>query len=278
MRPNSPTNTPSTSTPNSKPRLQDSDRILGYNGETLNYYSDLRMEEFNNRVTTVDVLRDSNMVRLNLDRVGQTFIDEGIRRPFALFPWKLQPWIRWDVPPGRAPSGRPHRGRQRHDAPCFETVREAIQAHPETPIRLTVEREGTTLQIDAVPDSTGSLILCPPRSPLRGDVPHPPGTGCSRPSARIHHRQGNAGDYVRSMRFLFTSGASQVGSLVTFGSIFDAGWNWEVFWRNTAFFSLILAFMNLLPIPALDGGHVMFTLYGMIAGKPAPESCWSVPK
>ena len=79
-------------------------------------------------------------------------------------------------------------------------------------------------------------------------------------------------DYVRSMRFLFTkSGASQVGSLVTFGSIFDGGWDWEVFWRNTAFFSLILAFMNLLPIPALDGGHVMFTLYEMIAGKPAPE-------
>jgi regulator of sigma E protease len=44
-----------------------------------------------------------------------------------------------------------------------------------------------------------------------------------------------------------------------------------VFWRNTAFFSLILAFMNLLPIPALDGGHVMFLLYEMVAGKPAPE-------
>ena len=52
-------------------------------------------------------------------------------------------------------------------------------------------------------------------------------------------------EYVLSMRFLFSkSGASQVGSLVTFGSIFDAGWDWEVFWRNTAFFSLILAFMN----------------------------------
>jgi regulator of sigma E protease len=79
-------------------------------------------------------------------------------------------------------------------------------------------------------------------------------------------------EYVLSLRFLFSkSGATQVGSLVTFGSVFDAGWDWEVFWRNTAFFSLILAFMNLLPIPALDGGHVMFLLYEMIAGKPASE-------
>ena len=79
-------------------------------------------------------------------------------------------------------------------------------------------------------------------------------------------------NYVRSMRFLFTkSGATQVGSLVTFGSLFDEGWNWYVFWTRTAFLSLVLAFMNLLPIPALDGGHVMFTLYEMVAGKPAPE-------
>jgi regulator of sigma E protease len=79
-------------------------------------------------------------------------------------------------------------------------------------------------------------------------------------------------EYVLSMRFLFSkSGASQVGSLVTFGSIFDAGWDWEVFWRNTAFFSLILAFMNLLPIPALDGGHVMFLLYEMVMRRPASE-------
>ena len=79
-------------------------------------------------------------------------------------------------------------------------------------------------------------------------------------------------EYVISLRFLATkSGASQVGSLITFGSIFDGSWNWLVFWRNTAFLSLILAFMNLLPIPALDGGHVMFLMYEMISGKPAPD-------
>ena len=159
--------------------------------------------------------------------------------------------------------------------PYFETVREAIQAHPETPIRLTVEREGTTLQIDAVPDSAGSLgfYALPaahyaemfPTTHLEYGVFSSIGAGFTTAKETLS-------DYVRSMRFLFTkSGASQVGSLVTFGSIFDAGWDWEVFWRNTAFFSLILAFMNLLPIPALDGGHVMFTLYEMIAGKPAPE-------
>jgi len=84
-------------------------------------------------------------------------------------------------------------------------------------------------------------------------------------------------EYALSLRFLASkSGASQVGSLITFGSIFDGGWDWLVFWRNTAFFSIILAFMNLLPIPALDGGHVMFLLYEIIVGKPAPEKIMEI--
>lgn len=59
-----------------------------------------------------------------------------------------------------------------------------------------------------------------------------------------------------------------VGGFKAMGSIFpDNVWDWESFWRITAFFSIILAFMNLLPIPALDGGHVMFTLYEMISGR-----------
>mgnify|MGYP001551012243 CR=1 FL=1 len=59
-----------------------------------------------------------------------------------------------------------------------------------------------------------------------------------------------------------------VGGFKAMGSIFpNTGWDWEAFWNITAFFSIILAFMNLLPIPALDGGHVLFTLIEMITGR-----------
>jgi regulator of sigma E protease len=59
-----------------------------------------------------------------------------------------------------------------------------------------------------------------------------------------------------------------VGGFKAMGSVFSGnGWDWEHFWTITAFFSIVLAFMNLLPIPALDGGHVLFTLIEMITGK-----------
>ena len=72
--------------------------------------------------------------------------------------------------------------------------------------------------------------------------------------------------YVSDMKYVFTKeGASSLGGFGTIGSLFPAEWDWHSFWMKTAFVSIILAFMNILPIPALDGGHVMFLLYEVIA-------------
>jgi regulator of sigma E protease len=58
-----------------------------------------------------------------------------------------------------------------------------------------------------------------------------------------------------------------LGSVISIGKLFSPTWNWEVFWSVTASLSIILAFMNLLPIPALDGGYVMFLIWEVITGK-----------
>jgi len=68
-----------------------------------------------------------------------------------------------------------------------------------------------------------------------------------------------------------TESYKAVGGFKSMGSIFPTSWSWEAFWSITAFLSIVLAFMNLLPIPALDGGHVMFTLYEMISGRKPNE-------
>ena len=71
--------------------------------------------------------------------------------------------------------------------------------------------------------------------------------------------------YIKQLKLIFTpEGAKSVGSFGTIGSIFPETWNWVGFWNITAFISIILAVMNLLPIPALDGGHVLFLLFEMI--------------
>ncbi|MBR6370434.1 MAG: RIP metalloprotease RseP [Bacteroidaceae bacterium] len=74
--------------------------------------------------------------------------------------------------------------------------------------------------------------------------------------------------YVGDFRYVFTrEGAKSLGGFGTIGSIFPEKWNWHAFWLMTAFLSIILAFMNILPIPALDGGYVLFLLVEVVTGK-----------
>jgi regulator of sigma E protease len=80
--------------------------------------------------------------------------------------------------------------------------------------------------------------------------------------------------YINQFKLILspsTGAYKGLGGFGTIGNLFPGKWHWQSFWEMTAFLSLMLAFMNILPIPALDGGHVMFLLYEMLVGKPAPE-------
>lgn len=78
--------------------------------------------------------------------------------------------------------------------------------------------------------------------------------------------------YVAQSRFIFTkTGAQNLGGFGALGKLFPAQWNWQDFWTMTAFLSIILAFMNILPIPMLDGGHIMFLLYEVITRRKPNE-------
>ena len=79
-------------------------------------------------------------------------------------------------------------------------------------------------------------------------------------------------DYVAQFKYVFTKeGASSLGGFGAIGNLFPPQWNWQAFWMMTAFLSVILAFMNILPIPALDGGHVMFLIYEVVTRRKPNE-------
>ena len=75
------------------------------------------------------------------------------------------------------------------------------------------------------------------------------------------------GSYLKQLKLLFSpevKAYESIGGFITIGSIFPSTWDWEHFWKLTAFLSIMLAILNILPIPALDGGHVMFLFYEII--------------
>lgn len=77
-------------------------------------------------------------------------------------------------------------------------------------------------------------------------------------------------DYLKQFKLIFskdTKAYESLGGFITIGNIFPGVWDWQSFWTLTAFLSIILAVMNILPIPALDGGHVMFLLFEVVTGR-----------
>lgn len=91
--------------------------------------------------------------------------------------------------------------------------------------------------------------------------------------AGIEYGIGVLRGYVDDLKYVFTAdGAKSLGGFGAIGSLFPPVWDWMMFWRMTAFLSIILAFMNILPIPALDGGHVLFLLYEMITRRKPSEN------
>lgn len=79
--------------------------------------------------------------------------------------------------------------------------------------------------------------------------------------------------YIKQFKLVFTKeGSKQVGNFVSMGKLYDETWNWRSFWSLAALFSVILAFMNILPIPGLDGGHLLFLLYELVARKKPSDS------
>lgn len=91
--------------------------------------------------------------------------------------------------------------------------------------------------------------------------------------AGVKYGVGVLASYVDDLKYVFSAeGAKSLGGFGAIGSLFPPTWDWYMFWKMTAFLSIILAFMNILPIPALDGGHVLFLLYEMITRrKPSEE-------
>ena len=134
-------------------------------------------------------------------------------------------------------------------------------------ITLTYVRQGQTAQMTLLTDSAFNIGVMPVLQTSRLlPVVDKEYTFFSAIPAGVTLGVNTLKGYVGQMKYLFSKeGAKQLGGFGAIGSIFPATWDWHQFWYMTAFLSIILAFMNILPIPALDGGHVLFLLYEIIA-------------
>lgn len=248
--------------------LQNGDRLLALNGRTADAADDNVMWDMVQDGTRITVLRNG------ADTVNVTvpagFIKKVMNNKEPVMTYRV-PAVVAEPVKGEAAMRAGLRNGDRITAvngtptPSLTEFFPALQQEAGATVPLTVLRDGKTITVDCAVNGAGKIgiKLTSPTELFRfrevkysllSAIPYGIGAGTDKLVT-----------YVKSLKLLFSKeGAQSIGGFGAIGDMFPARWDWYSFWNITAFLSVILAFMNILPIPALDGGHVVFTLWEIV--------------
>ena len=263
--------------------FRNGDKIVSVNGKEVVYFDDLPEKILMGGGGPVDLIRDGEHKTIDLPTALIGKLVERKKNSAVLFLPRI-PVIAYLIPD----TSNAHKaGLKRFDqitaingiaTPFYEELKKALNAHKGQPVTLTIERKGQqdTLHANVNADGKLGFVL-----ESEADFESLDSLGLIRIEktkfsffesfpAGVHLAVEKLRSYVSQFKKILspkTEAYKGVGGFKAMGSIFPPMWDWQSFWTITAFFSIALAFMNILPIPALDGGHVLFTVLEMITGR-----------
>ena len=249
--------------------FQSGDQILNVNGKTLENVLEINKYFLLREVNEVSVKRKTGEITtISIPKnIGNRMFESGEMFPFSpVFPAILD-----SIVPG-SPAGL--NGLKAGDKILYvndnniadwDDFKENMSEESKK-IKLVIDRNNKSLNFEIVTSENGTLGVYP-KSDFFNFKLETLGFGESIVEG-FDYGYWTLRDYIAQFKYIFTTkGASQLGGFGAIGNMFPSQWNWKGFWSSTALISIILAFMNILPIPALDGGHVMFLFYEIITGR-----------
>ena len=250
--------------------FKDGDKILQVDGEDLENIIDINKFLFLRDVSEVRVQHyDGTRENISVpEDIGTIMFTNGVMRPFTPLVQPILDSISPNSPAENAglKSGDKIVRVNGNEIIKWQNFAELVKANTSPNINIEIERENEIIS-NIIPlneeNKIGVTVLLPKIIPTKLEY-----SFFESFSEGYDIAYWTLADYIGQFKYVFTKeGASQLGGFGTIGKLFPATWNWQGFWETTALISIILAFMNVLPIPALDGGHVMFLFYEMITGR-----------
>lgn len=251
--------------------FEDGDRVVAINGKPLENLLDVNTQVMLRKIQDIEVLKqDGSKMHLTLpEDIGMTLFKEGVMYPFTPYATAEIKNILPDSPAEKAglKSGDKILYANDQAITYWHDFERFIRKNSGQNFQLTFMSSGEEKTAEVTPYETGKIGIEVATKPLleTTKVDYTLGQGLA---SGVGFGINVLRNYVGQLKYVFTKqGASQLGGFGAIGGLFPAQWDWQSFWMTTALISIILAFMNILPIPALDGGHVMFLLYEMITGR-----------
>jgi regulator of sigma E protease len=255
--------------------LRNGDKILTIDNQHVENFMEITPYIVLNNRKTIQVERDGKILNIDIPREyipkmlkGKGQID--YRIPFG--PYVVSKFNK--VSPGKSAGvllGDELVGLDNEKFTYYDEFQKYLYDNKARPIVLNILRKGENINISVTPDTLGYLGVY--RSVSADEIFELKtinyGFLQSIP-AGIDKGFKTIADYLKQFKLIFskhTKAYESLGGFITIGSIFPGVWDWHSFWNLTAFLSIILAVMNILPIPALDGGHVMFLLFEVVTGR-----------
>jgi regulator of sigma E protease len=249
--------------------LRNGDKVISVDNHPIENFRDIVPHVVLNLSKTIQVEREGQIVNIPLK---ESLITDLLDKPKEFiaprFPFYVEDFVK-DSPAKDAgiKKGDKLIGIDSVKVEYYDEFRSELSKHKKKEITITLLRNDSTKQVKILVPETGLIGVA-----AQGDMSKffelrkiEYGFWESIP-AGINKGMKTLKDYIKQFKLIPKSPES-LGGFITIGKIFPGVWDWESFWTLTAFLSIILAFMNILPIPALDGGHVIFLLYEMITGR-----------
>lgn len=256
--------------------LRNGDKILSVDGKEVDNFKKVSMEIIMNEARTVQVMRDGKTENIV---VPAGFIAKLVKQPNDFiqprFPFVIEDF--GEVSPAKAAGimkGDQLIGINDLSITYFDEFRAEIQKRKNQSVEIKVMRNKQEMSIPVKVNEQGFIGVVPKSFDQFLKIEEKKYSFFEAIPAGASKAFTTVSDYLGQFKLIFNSevqGYKHLGGFITFGKVFAPEWDWMRFWNLTAFFSVALAVMNLLPIPALDGGHVLFLLIEMITGKKLPE-------
>ncbi|MEO9219425.1 MAG: RIP metalloprotease RseP [Bacteroidia bacterium] len=255
--------------------LRDGDKILAVDNKPVEHFNKIMYEVLINTAKSIQIDRDGQKIEIP---VSEDDLSEMIKTKSRLVEPRFPFEIDSVVAGGPAASAGIKKGDRmiainNQSATYFQDGSKILKENKNKLVTIKVLRNTDTLNLNAAVSEGGTIGVTVTNLLhfFKTDVKTYTFLG-SFP-AGISKAYETFDDYVKQMKIMFTvkDAHKEIGGFVSIGKAYSPTWDWQRFWGFTAFLSIVLAFMNILPIPALDGGHVMFLLYEVISGRKPNE-------